>query len=240
MDPSEVTVGLALLAGLLSFFSPCVLALVPAYVGYLGGVSISPQGVVARNRWTTFAHGLAFVVGFSTVFVLLGAAASLAGAFLYDFRTWLARIGGLVVILFGLHTMGVIHIPFLDYDTRRQVAPDRRYGLLSSALMGVFFSAGWAPCVGPVLGAVLTLALSSAALGQGVLLLTAYSIGLAIPFLMAALGVGRVAELMRRHSGLLRYVSFVTGALMVVVGVMLLTGTLERLARFGFFIDFGL
>jgi len=240
VDPSEVTIGLALLAGLLSFFSPCVLALVPAYVGYLGGVSISPQGVVARNRWTTFAHGLAFVLGFSTVFVLLGAAASLAGAFLYDFRTWLARIGGLVVILFGLHTMGVIHIPFLDYDTRRQVAPDRRYGYLSSVLMGVFFSAGWAPCVGPVLGAVLTLALSSAALGQGVLMLTAYSIGLAIPFLMAALGVGRVAELMRRHSDLVRYASFITGALMVVVGVMLLTGTLERLARFGFFVDFGL
>lgn len=240
MDPSEVTIGLALLAGLASFLSPCVLALVPAYVGYLGGVSISPEGVVARNRWTTFAHGLAFVLGFSLVFVLLGAAASLAGALLYDFRTWLARIGGLVVILFGLHTMGVIHIPFLDYDTRRQVAPDRRYGYLSSVMMGVFFSAGWAPCVGPVLGAVLTLALSSAALGQGVLMLTAYSIGLAIPFLLAALGVGRVAELMRRHANTVRYASFVTGALMVVVGVMLLTGTLERLARFGFFVDFGL
>ena len=240
MDPSEVTIGLALLAGLASFLSPCVLALVPAYVGYLGGVSISPEGVVVRNRWTTFAHGLAFVLGFSFVFVLLGAAASLAGALLYDFRTWLARIGGLVVILFGLHTMGVIHIPFLDYDTRRQVAPDRRYGYLSSVMMGVFFSAGWAPCVGPVLGAVLTLALSSAALGQGVLMLTAYSIGLAIPFLLAALGVGRVAELMRRHANTVRYASFVTGALMVVVGVMLLTGTLERLARFGFFVDFGL
>jgi len=240
MDPSEVTIGLALLAGLASFLSPCVLALVPAYVGYLGGVSISPEGVVVRNRWTTFAHGLAFVLGFSLVFVLLGAAASLAGALLYDFRTWLARIGGLVVILFGLHTMGVIHIPFLDYDTRRQVAPDRRYGYLSSVMMGVFFSAGWAPCVGPVLGAVLTLALSSAALGQGVLMLTAYSIGLAIPFLLAALGVGRVAELMRRHANTVRYASFVTGALMVVVGVMLLTGTLERLARFGFFVDFGL
>jgi cytochrome c-type biogenesis protein len=240
MNPSDVTIWLALLAGLASFLSPCVLALVPAYVGYLGGVSVSPQGVVVRNRWTTFGHGLAFVLGFSVVFVLLGAAASLAGAFLYDFRTWLARIGGLVVIVFGLHTMGVIHIPFLNYDTRRQVAPDRRYGYFSSAMMGVFFSAGWAPCVGPVLGAILTLALSSAALGQGVVLLTAYSVGLAIPFLMAALGVGRVAELMRRHSLAVRYVSYITGALMIVVGFMLLTGTLERLARFGFFVDLGL
>ena len=240
MNPAEVTIGLAFLAGLASFLSPCVLALVPAYIGYLGGVSISPEGVVARNRWTTFSHGVAFVLGFSLVFVLLGAAASLAGALLYDFRHWLARIGGAVVIVFGLHTMGVIHIPFLDYDTRRQVAPDHSYGYLSSAMMGVFFSAGWAPCVGPVLGAVLTLALSSAALGPGVLYLTAYSLGLAIPFLLAALGVGRVAELMRQRADLVRYVSFVTGALMVVVGVMLLTGTLERLARFGFFVDFGL
>lgn len=204
MDISNVTIWLALLAGLASFLSPCVLALVPAYLGYLGGVSVSPEGVVVRNRWTTFSHGLAFVLGFSVVFVLLGAAASLAGALLYDLRTWLARVGGLVVIIFGLHTMGVIHIPFLNYDTRRQVAPDRRYGYLSSAMMGVFFSAGWAPCVGPVLGAVLTLALSSAALGQGVILLSAYSVGLAIPFLMAALGVGRIAELMRRHGTAVR------------------------------------
>ncbi|MCJ7512352.1 MAG: cytochrome c biogenesis CcdA family protein [Anaerolineales bacterium] len=240
MDISNVTIWLALLAGLASFLSPCVLALVPAYLGYLGGVSVSPEGVVVRNRWTTFSHGLAFVLGFSVVFVLLGAAASLAGALLYDLRTWLARVGGLVVIIFGLHTMGVIHIPFLNYDTRRQVAPDRRYGYLSSAMMGVFFSAGWAPCVGPVLGAVLTLALSSAALGQGVILLSAYSVGLAIPFLMAALGVGRIAELMRRHGTAVRYVAFVSGALMVVVGVLLLTGTLGRLARFGFFVDFGL
>jgi cytochrome c-type biogenesis protein len=106
--------------------------------------------------------------------------------------------------------------------------------------MGIFFSAGWAPCVGPVLGAVLTLALSGAQLGQGVLLLSAYSAGLAVPFLLAALGVGRLAELMRRHAQTVRTVSVVTGVVMVIVGVLLLTGTLGQLARFGFFVDFGL
>jgi cytochrome c-type biogenesis protein len=106
--------------------------------------------------------------------------------------------------------------------------------------MGVFFSAGWAPCVGPVLGAVLTLALNSAELNRGVVLLTAYSAGLAVPFLLAALGIGRLAELMRRHSKAIRIISKITGVAMLIVGILLLTGTLQRLAQFGFFVDFGL
>ncbi|MCH7609203.1 MAG: cytochrome c biogenesis protein CcdA [Chloroflexi bacterium] len=240
MDPANVTVGLAILAGLASFLSPCVLALVPAYVGYLGGRSVTPQGMVVENRWITFSHGLAFVVGFSLVFVLLGAAASAIGAVLFDFRQALARIGGIVVIIFGLHTIGIINIPFLDYDTRRTYKPNSGGGYASSAVMGVFFSAGWAPCVGPVLGAVLTLSLTGAALSQGVILLTAYSVGLGIPFLIAALGIGRVAELMRNHSRAVRLVSIGTGVTLIIVGIMLLTGTLEALARFGFFVDFGL
>lgn len=240
MDPNNVTVGLAFLAGLASFLSPCVLALVPAYIGYLGGRTVTAGGQVTTDRWSTFSHGVAFVIGFSAVFILLGAAASVVGALLYDLRIWIARIGGVVVIIFGLHTMGVITIPFLDYDTRRQVNPDPRLGYLSSGLMGVFFSAGWAPCVGPVLGAVLTLALNSAQLQLGVILLTAYSAGLAIPFLIAALGIGKFAQIMRRYSRAIQYLAIGTGVLLVILGVMLLTGTLERLAQFGFFVDFGL
>lgn len=240
MDPANVTIWLAALAGLASFLSPCVLALVPAYVGYLGGRTVTVQGQVVENRWETFSHGLAFVLGFSVIFVALGAAASLLGAILYDLREWIARIGGVVVIVFGLHTMGVISIPFLNYDTRRQERPDPSMGYLSSALMGVFFSAGWAPCVGPVLGAVLTLALNTGNLTQGVVLLSAYSVGLAIPFLLAALGIGRVASLMREHRQVVRYLSIATGVVLVIVGVMLFTGTLERLASLGFFVDFGL
>jgi cytochrome c-type biogenesis protein len=240
VSSENVTLGLAFLAGLASFLSPCVLALVPAYVGYLGGRSVGPGGTAVQSRWATFAHGLAFVLGFSVVFVALGAAASALGALLYDGRQWLARIGGVVVIVFGLHMLGVIHIPFLDFDTRRQERPDPSLGYLSSALMGVFFSAGWSPCVGPVLGAVLTLALNSAKVIQGAVLLTAYSAGLAIPFLLAALGIGRVAELMRNHARLLKGVSLATGGVMIVIGIMLLTGTLSELSRFGVFVDFGL
>jgi cytochrome c-type biogenesis protein len=240
VSSQDVTLGLAFLAGLASFLSPCVLALVPAYVGYLSGRSVGPGGMVVGNRWSSFAHGLAFVFGFSVVFVLLGAAASALGVLLYDARRWLARIGGAVVIVFGLHMLGVIRIPFLDFDTRRQVQPDPSLGYLSSALMGVFFSAGWSPCVGPVLGAVLTLALNNARVAQGAVLLTAYSAGLAIPFLLAALGIGRAAESMRRHARLLKGISLMTGVVMIILGILLLTGTLSQLSRFGLFVDFGL
>lgn len=240
MDPANITFGLAMLAGLASFLSPCVLALVPAYVGYLGGRSVTSAGVIVENRRQTFAHGVAFVLGFSVVFIILGVAASALGGLLFSAREWIARVGGAIVVLFGLHTLGVINIPFLDYDTRRQYAPRAGAGLPASALMGVFFSAGWAPCVGPVLGAVLTLAVNGGSVATGAVLLSAYSLGLAIPFLLAALGVGSVTNLMRRHSKLIRGISIVTGVLLVIIGLMLMTGTLERLAQFGFFVDFGI
>jgi cytochrome c-type biogenesis protein len=240
MDPGNVTIGLAFLAGLASFLSPCVLALVPAYIGYLGGRSVTPSGEIVSSKRITFSHGLAFVIGFSVVFVALGAAASVVGVVLFNIRDVLAKIGGVLVIIFGLHTIGIINIPILDVDTRQQVQPNPSLGYLSSGLMGVFFSAGWAPCVGPVLGAVLTLALNGANLGLGVVLLTAYSLGLAIPFLLAALGIGRVTELMRRYSKAIRYLAIANGVLLIIIGLLLFSGTLERLAQFGFFVDFGL
>ena len=193
MDLSNITLGLAFLAGLASFLSPCVFSLVPAYIGYLGGRAAGGE-TGANQRWITFSHGLAFVLGFSVVFITLGMAASAAGHLLYDLRIWLAKIGGIVVIIFGLHMIGVYRIPFLEYDTRIQSLPDRKWGYLSSALMGVVFSAGWSPCVGPVLGAILTLALNGGDIGLGTRLLTAYSAGLAIPFLVAALGIGWEVE----------------------------------------------
>ncbi len=240
MDPQDVTVGLAMLAGLASFLSPCVLALVPAYVGYLSGRSVDASGGVVRNRWVTFSHGVAFVLGFSLVFISLGAAASALGGILWNLRAVLAKVGGVVVVIFGLQTMGVIHIPFLDIDTRRQVRPNPSLGYLSSGLMGIFFSAGWSPCVGLVLGAVLTLALSTGQIQRGVVLLAAYSAGLAIPFLLAALGIGQVAEWIRRYQRVARVVSVVTGVILVVVGILLFMGSLSQLARFSPIVDLGL
>lgn len=238
---ANVGLGLAFLAGMASFLSPCVFSLVPAYVGYLGGRTIaSGQADAKANRWTAFSHGLAFVLGFSIVFITLGVAASAIGGLLYDTRGWLAKIGGIVVVIFGLHLTGIIRIPFLEYDLRPQTTPDRNRGYVASAMMGVFFSAGWSPCVGPVLGAILTLAINGGSISQGVSLLTAYSLGLAIPFLVAALGIGWVTTILRRYGRVMRYVEIGMGIVLIIVGAMLFLGTFEQLARFGFFVDLGL
>ena len=239
MQIANITVGLAFLAGLASFLSPCVFSLVPAYVGYLGGRAAGGEAN-ANNRWITFSHGLVFVLGFSFVFISLGLAASAIGGFLYDARNWLAQFGGLVVIILGLHMIGVFRIPFLEYDTRVQKLPDARLGYLASFLMGVFFSAGWSPCVGPVLGAILTLALNGGDLAFGALMLAAYSAGLAIPFLIAALGIGWVTTLLRQHGKTMRYVEIAMGVILVIVGLMLIFGVFNLLANYGLFVDFGL
>jgi cytochrome c-type biogenesis protein len=182
------------------------------------------------------------VLGFSVVFVLFGVIAAFAGSLLFDLRYWLAKIGGIVVIIFGLHMIGVFHIPFLAYDTRMQQAPDPKWGYLSSALMGVFFSAGWSPCVGPVLGAILTLAFNGGSISLGAMLLTAYSTGLAIPFLVAALGIGWVTTILRKYGKTMRYVEIAMGVILVIIGVMLFTGVFKLIAQQGqfFFFDFGI
>lgn len=237
METTSIGIGLAFLAGLASFLSPCVFSLVPAYIGYLGGRS---AGGESSNRWSTFLHGIAFVLGFSTVFILLGVATSFLGGLLYNARDWIAKIGGIIVIIFGLHMTGIIRISFLEYDTRKQDLPDPKLGYLSSALMGVFFSAGWSPCVGPVLGAILTLSLTGGSILQGAGLLTVYSAGLAIPFLIAALGVGWVSTIIRKYSRAMRIVEIIMGIILIIVGAMLFLGTFEQLARFGQFFDLGL
>jgi len=241
MNFSDITLGLAFIAGLASFLSPCVFSLVPAYVGYLGGRAAGGEGATeGSNRWITFSHGLAFVLGFSVVFVLLGIATSALGSLLFDISIILAKVGGVVVVIFGLHMIGVYRIPFLEYDTRVTELPDPKWGYLSSAMLGVFFSAGWSPCVGPVLGAILTLALNGGSVSQGATLLSVYSAGLAIPFLIAALGVGWVAKTLRKYGKVMRYVEIVMGVVLVIVGIMLFTGTFETIAQYGYWVDFGL
>ncbi len=229
MQIGNISIGLAFIAGVASFLSPCVLALVPAYIGYLGGRAAGGEGG-KNNKLITFLHGVAFVLGFSAVFVLLGIAASALGGILFDIRTWLGRIGGLLVVVFGLHMIGVFRIQLLEYDTRQQELPDPKYGYLSSFLMGIFFSAGWSPCVGPVLGAILTLALNGGSITKGFVMLSAYSAGLAIPFLLAALGIGWVTTLLRKFNKVMRYTEIVMGIIMVIIGLMLMTGAFNLVA----------
>jgi len=234
---SILSFGSAFIAGLASFLSPCVLPLVPAYISYLGGRSAFEGDQETHSRWSVFSHGLAFVTGFSVVFILLGIATSALGSFLTGVKGWLEVIGGVVVIIFGLHMTGLVRIPFLQYDTRNQVQPDKKVGYLSSFLMGIFFSAGWSPCVGPVLGAILTFSLSGGSVLTGGVLLAAYSAGLSIPFLIAALGVEWVTITIRKYGKVMRYVEIAMGIVMIVIGIMLTFGLFERLSiyltRFG-------
>jgi len=235
MDLSQIGISLAFLAGMASFLSPCVFALVPAYVGYLGGRSVASARDGRETRWITLSHGIAFVLGFSVVFITLGIATSALGGLLIDLKYWLARIGGIVVIIFGLHMTGLIRLKFLEYDLRPQSIPDRRRGYIASFMMGIFFSAGWSPCVGPILGAILTFALKGGNIYQGLVLLTAYSAGLAIPFLIASTQIGLVTAAIQRYGKIMRYVEIITGILLILIGLLLFSGKLQQISSFGTF-----
>ncbi len=246
MIGSDLTIMFAFVAGVVSFLSPCVLPLVPAYLSYLGGRMVATgangEAIVQENRLTTFLHGLMFVLGFSTIFVALGAASTAIGGVVGGARfsivelfgrtftvNWFTLIGGIMVIIFGLHTLGVINIPFLNMDTRKQFNPvSRGIGYGQSYLMGVFFSAGWSACVGPVLGAILTVAANSG--GQGVPLLIAYALGLGIPFLLAAAMVGQATSAIRKMGPWMNWIKIFTGVLLVLIGILLVTNRLTVIA----------
>lgn len=230
MEIANIGLGLAFLAGLASFLSPCVFSLVPAYVGYLGGRTAASQRGTRSAQWIAFSHGLFFVLGFSVIFISLGLATSTLGRLLYDSKDWLARIGGIVVIIFGLHMTGIFRIKFLEYDLRAQTLPDRNRGYIASFLMGIFFSAGWSPCVGPILGSILTLSLNGGSPVQGMLLLTSYSAGLAIPFLIASLEIGLVTTALRQYGKTMHYVEVGMGVTLIIVGILLFSGEFTQLA----------
>ncbi|MCD4687618.1 MAG: redoxin domain-containing protein, partial [Anaerolineae bacterium] len=318
----DVTIGLAFIAGLISFISPCVLPLVPAYVGYMGGrmtqqVTDDTRSSDLRKRFGTFIHGIFFVLGFTLFFVVFGllttaAVSSLTslGVTESDVREGIARIGGTAVILFGLHIMGLLNraIAWLmkqagrldqhpygnvislvvalallgatywlfveswfmtllmvllftqvfnnalkadtpgDFwlriltqlqtafyvDTRRQGQPqNQRYGYLSSLFMGVVFSAGWTPCIGPIYGAVLTLASTGGSISEAGILLTAYSLGLGIPFLLTALALDQAQGVLHRLQKNMRMIEIFSGVFLLLIGVLVFTGQMERLARLG-------
>ncbi len=239
MQGLNVTVGLAFLAGLASFLSPCVLSLVPVYIGYLSGRAVGGE-TTARNRWITFSHGLAFVIGFSVIFIFFNIIAATLGGLLFNVRTWLAKIGGVIVVIFGLHMIGVFRIPFLEYDVRVHTQTDPRWGYISSFLLGIFFSAGWSPCVGPILGAIMTFAINGGSIIRGTMLGVSYSSGLAIPFLLAALGITWVTTLIRKYGKVMRVAEIVMGGILILAGVLLFLGSFNLLSAAVPFFNFGL
>ena len=225
-EPASLGLFVAFAAGLLSFLSPCVLPLVPSYIGFLTGMSLPEMAV---RRRVALLHALLFVLGFSLVFMVLGASATALGRALNYYQQWLQRIGGVLIILFGLVCLGLIRAPFLSREHRLQVE-QKPFGFLGSALVGMAFGAGWTPCIGPVLGAILGLAATTQDLSRGLLLLGVYSAGLAVPFLLAAAALDAFLDWFQRFRRYLPWVMRASGVLLILVGILMATGEFTRLA----------
>jgi cytochrome c-type biogenesis protein len=228
MEVTSLGIAVAFTAGLLSFLSPCVLPLVPSYVTFITGLSLEDA---SRARRASFVHALLFVVGFSLIFLALGASATALGRLLFAQRVWISRIGGALVVLFGFYLLGAFDSAFLARERRVHFA-DKPVGYLGTLLVGVALGAGWTPCIGAILGAILALTASTADLRQGLLLLGAYSLGLAIPFLVSALAVERFLSTFRRLRPHMGVVTRASGALLIGVGALMMTSYFTRLAGY--------
>jgi cytochrome c-type biogenesis protein len=227
-DGVGLGVAIAFTAGLLSFLSPCVLPLVPSYLTFVTGMSLED---VQRSRRTALIHALLFVVGFTIIFVALGATATLAGRLLLAHRIWITRIGGLLVIIFGLYLLGAFNLAAFGRE-RRVHLTDKPLGYLGTVLVGVAFGAGWSPCLGPILGAILTYTATQADLGRGLMLLGTYSLGLAVPFVFAALAVERFLSAFQRVRRHLVWVARASGVLLIIVGLLMVTDYMRILTSY--------
>jgi cytochrome c-type biogenesis protein len=222
---------IALVAGVLSFLSPCVLPIVPPYLAYMGGISMSEMRGDQTARRRVLLPALFFVMGLSTVFLLLGFTASAFGAFFLQNQETFARISGVVVIVFGLHFLGLFRIPLLDREARLD-AGDRGGSALGAYVLGLAFAFGWTPCIGPQLGAILSLAAQEASMTRGTALLGVYALGLGMPFLLAALFIERAMGLMTRLKRHMRAIERSMGVLLLIVGLALVTGAFTDFSWF--------
>ena len=229
---SNVNVLTAFLAGIVSFVSPCVLPLIPAYLSFLTGSSLEELKAQtdAGDRARVMFHALAFIAGFTLVFMALGFTASAIGTALIEYRDWVAKIGGVIVIVLGLNMIGVFKIPFLMMDKRPQYRSANR-SYVASFLVGLGFAAGWSPCIGPILAGILALA-TQEQFGKATFLLFVYSMGLALPFFITAAAISRSLGALNRVKRYLGAIEVGAGAFLVATGVVLLTGTFGRVAGF--------
>ncbi len=228
----DVSLGAAFLAGILSFVSPCVLPIVPPYLCFLAGVSITEFGDDQRASGASLrilATALAFVLGFTVIFVSLGASVTWLGQFVQEHMRWLSVVAGIAIIVMGLHFLGALRIGFL-YREARVYVKRKPPGLIGAFVMGLAFAFGWTPCVGPVLAAILFTAGAEETVSGGVLLLSAYSLGIGLPFLIAAGFAGPFMRAMPAFRSQMRGVEIIMGVLLILTGVLFLTGTMNQIA----------
>jgi len=214
----------ALGAGFITFLSPCVLPLIPGYIAFMTGMSSAELTAENRKLSTILVPSLLFVLGFSIVFVALGASASAVGSFLKQYSDVLEKVAGLIIMLLGFFMLGIIKVPWLYGEARFEMQKAKRFGSFASLLMGMAFAFGWSPCVGPVLGSILMVAANSAEVGRGALLLAVYSLGLGVPFVLVALLLGRVKPILNWLNRHALVINRVAGVVLMVLGLLILTG----------------
>ncbi len=233
---TEVSVPLAFLGGVLSFVSPCVLPLVPSYISFVTGISFEELTSDNDNKEikkVILLNSLMFILGFSTVFVvILGSSAQLFGTLFMEYQDVIRKIGGLVIILLGIHIIGIINFSILQRDKRLHFFREKPAGLLGSFLVGIGFAAGWTPCIGPILSAIFAVAATSENPWSGIILFIAYSTGLAIPFMLTSLGINTFLKHFNKLKRHMRMVSVVTGVFLVITGVLIFSNSLGIIAAY--------
>ena len=230
-QPQQISGMIAFSAGLLSFVSPCVLPLVPSYITYITGVSfkeLTDAEARSRLRWATILHSLFFIMGFSLIFILMGASASYLGQLLAQYQSWIMKAGGVLIILLGIHFTGIINIPFLQMEKRFEMRR-KPLGYLGSFLVGVAFAAGWTPCIGPILSTILIYASTSKSFTTGILLLTYYSIGLGIPFFLSSLAFNSFLSAFDKIKRYMRVITIISGLFLIAIGILFLTDTFSEI-----------
>jgi len=234
MHSQEVTYIGAFIAGLLSFLSPCVLPLIPSYITYITGLSFAdlqaehPSHVI---RQKSILHSLSFICGFTIVFVLLGASATYIGSFLHDNATVIRKVGGILIVLLGIHVTGLIPLKFLMGEKRVSIK-HKPAGYAGSLLVGIAFAAGWTPCIGPILAAILAVAATEESVYQGIVLLLIYSLGLGLPFFLSAMAMHQFIAVFNRFKKYIRLFEIITGILLMVIGVLIYSNWLSRLSGY--------
>jgi cytochrome c-type biogenesis protein len=228
--PQEISILIAFSAGFLSFVSPCVLPLIPSYLTYITGASfheLTGGEKKGKLKWATICHSLLFILGFSTVFILMGASASYLGQLLVRYQYWMMKIGGVLIILLGIHFTGIIRLPFLHMEKRFEMRK-KPLGYAGSFLVGIVFAAGWTPCVGPILSAILIYAGTSQSLSTGIILLALYSLGLGVPFFVSSLVFNLFLSAFDKIKRYMRMVTLVSGLFMIAIGILFLTDTFKE------------
>ncbi|MCL5023138.1 MAG: cytochrome c biogenesis protein CcdA [Nitrospirae bacterium] len=236
----DISFPLAFFAGVLSFLSPCVLPLVPSYVSFITGISfedLTADTDRRRIRYLTVTNSLAFILGFSAVFMALGASSSAVGRILFEYQEWIRIIGGVLVIIFGLFVAGFLRLDFLMKDKKVHLT-GKPVGYLGTFLVGMTFAAGWTPCIGPILGTILLYASAQGSAFYGFKLLAVYSIGLALPFFVSSLAINSFLSYSKKIMRSMRVIMIISGVLLILFGIMLLTNRVRELT--GLMPDFGI